>query len=65
MTMPLYIYKTKDGLRVPGVTTVIGGNLGWNKQALMYWAWNEGIEGRNSFVKPLARLLILEPLPTP
>jgi len=45
--MPQNIYKTKDGKRVPGVTTVIGSNLGWNKGALMYWAWNEGIEGRN------------------
>ena len=45
--MPTQIYKTKDGKRVPGTTTVISGNLGWNKQPLMYWAWSEGIEGRN------------------
>jgi hypothetical protein len=32
---------------VPGVTTIIGNNLGWNKNQLMHWAWNEGKEGRN------------------
>jgi len=45
--MPANIYKTADGKRVPGVTTVIGGNLGWNKQALMYWANQVGLDGRN------------------
>ena len=44
--MPRIPYKTKDGKRVCGVTTIIE-NLGWNKNQLMYWAWNEGIEGRN------------------
>ncbi|MDY6893857.1 MAG: hypothetical protein SVO01_00340 [Thermotogota bacterium] len=41
------IYKNKLEKRVPGVTTVIGGNLGWNKRALMYWAWDEGILGND------------------
>ena len=45
--MPTQPYKDRNGKRVPGVTTVIGGNLGWNKGALMYWAWNEGVNGRN------------------
>ena len=45
--MPAILYKTKAGERVPGTTTVISSNLGWNKQPLMYWAWAEGIEGRN------------------
>ena len=45
--MPTQPYKNSEGERVPGVTTVIGGNLGWNKSPLMYWAWNEGINGRN------------------
>ncbi len=44
--MPLILYKNKEGKRLSGVTTIIS-NLGWNKQALMYWAWQEGIEGRN------------------
>jgi len=44
--MPRIPYKTKDGTRVCGVTTIIG-NLGWNRDALMFWAWNEGTEGRN------------------
>ena len=45
--MPTQIYKTKAGERVPGTTTVISTNLGWKTQGLLYWAWNEGIEGRN------------------
>jgi hypothetical protein len=36
------VYKTKDGVRVPGVTTVLGI---LNKPALIHWAWNLGIEG--------------------
>ena len=36
-----------DGVRVPGVTTVISGNLGWNKQQLMFWANKVGQEGKN------------------
>ena len=31
-------YKNANGKRVPGVTTIIGTNLGWNKNALFYWA---------------------------
>jgi len=45
--MPAIDYRTKKGGRVSGVTTIISGNLAWNKQALMYWAWNEGKEGRD------------------
>jgi len=45
--MPAHIYINAKGERVPGVTTIISGNLGWNKQALMYWAWNEGVNGRH------------------
>jgi len=41
------IYKNAEGKRVPGVTTVISGNLGWNKQALMYWANSVGLDGRS------------------
>lgn len=43
--MPTQPYKTKDGKRVPGVTTVIGGNLGWSKGGLMHWAWEQGRDG--------------------
>lgn len=39
-------YLTASGDRVPGVTTVIGANLGWNKEALMWWANQEGLAGR-------------------
>ena len=45
--MPTQDYRLKDKTRVPGVTTVISTSLGWNRQALMWWAWNEGKEGRN------------------
>ena len=45
--MPANIYKNKDDKRIPGVTTVIGQNLGWNKQQLMWWANQVGLEGRN------------------
>src|SRR5262245_39058381 len=44
--MPTIEYRV-NGVRVPGVTTVIGTSLGWNKGALMHWAWTEGKEGRN------------------
>jgi len=39
--MPTQIYKTKDGKKVPGVTTTIS-QLGWSKQPLMYWACSQG-----------------------
>ena len=47
MSRPKGGYKLKDGTTIPGVTTIIGGNLGWSKGALMHWAWKEGKEGRN------------------
>jgi hypothetical protein len=41
-------YYAKDGEQVPSVTTVIGGNLGWNKNMLIAWtkkkALKEGID---------------------
>lgn len=40
-------YRNKAGRRLPGVTTVIGQNLGWNKRALMHWANQQGLDGRN------------------
>lgn len=45
--MPTIPYKLKDGTRVPGATTIIGSNLGWNKEQLKYWAWKEGQAGRD------------------
>jgi len=38
------VYKTEDGTRVPGVTTVIGV---LNKPALVDWAWREGLAQRD------------------
>lgn len=45
--MPLIIYKNAKGERVSGTTTIIGQNLGWNKQQLMWWANQMGLEGKN------------------
>ena len=36
--MPTSEYKDADGRKVPGVTTIIGETLGWNKNQLMRWA---------------------------
>lgn len=44
--MPTIPYKDSKGNRLPGVTTVLS-NLGWSKDALIYWSWNEGREGRD------------------
>ena len=44
--MPTIPYKNAAGQRVSGVTTILN-NLGWNRDGLMWWAWNEGMEGRN------------------
>lgn len=40
-------YLGPDGKRLPGVTTVIGDNLGWSKNALIGWAHKLGREGRS------------------
>jgi hypothetical protein len=39
-------YYNKEGKRLPSVTTVIGGSLGWNKEVLMKWAHRQGKEGK-------------------
>lgn len=37
-----------DGKRVPSVTTILGVGLGgYSKDALMKWAWTEGVAGRD------------------
>lgn len=40
-------YKLKDGTIVPGVTTVINSQLGWNKNVLIAWARREGLAGND------------------
>lgn len=40
-------YKNKDGVRLPSVTTIIGNQLAWNKNALIAWARREGMAGRD------------------
>lgn len=42
--MPTTIYKV-NGKRVPSVTTVLGKYK--DPSGLLFWAWNEGIEGRD------------------
>ncbi len=39
-------YFLANGVRIPSVTTNIGQNLGWNKQALMNWANECGLNGK-------------------
>jgi hypothetical protein len=52
------VYKLKDGTRVPGTTTITGGELGWNKQVLVSWANKKGLEGieTSKFVDNLAEI---------
>lgn len=39
------VYRTSDGKRVPGATTIISR---WKESGgLLHWAWNEGMEGRD------------------
>jgi len=38
-------YKFADGTPVPGVTTITGSQIGWNKQVLINWANRIGLEG--------------------
>lgn len=46
MARPRSGYKDKAGNKLAGVTTVLNA-WGGNKGALMYWAWNCGIEGKD------------------
>jgi hypothetical protein len=45
--MPTQQYRNIAGVRLPGVTTVIGGNLGWSKDGLIHWAYNLGRDGKD------------------
>lgn len=47
MPTPKAGYRLKDGTKVPGATTVISSQLAWNKGALMYWAWDQGRQGKD------------------
>jgi hypothetical protein len=40
-------YKLKNGVIVPGATTVINSNLGWNKNVLIDWAKRTAKEGKD------------------
>lgn len=41
------VYKDKDGIRLPGVTTITA-ELGWNKGVLISWANKLGLKGIES-----------------
>lgn len=41
-------YKLEDGTIVPGVTTITGSQIGWNKQVLINWANRIGLQGISS-----------------
>lgn len=45
--MPTADYRNAKGERIPGNTTVISSNLGWSKNGLMYWAWQQGRDGKD------------------
>lgn len=40
-------YKTNEGKRVASVTTLINGNLGWNKQVLINWSVRQALDGQD------------------
>lgn len=46
--MPRINYKLKDGTKVQGVTTILK-NCGWNTDALVGWAYNQGRDGKDRF----------------
>ena len=43
--MPTQPYKTKDGKRVPGVTTIL--NRWKDSGGLLHWAWEQGRDGKD------------------
>jgi hypothetical protein len=43
---PRYGYTLPTGEPCPSVTTVLK-SLGWNRDALMHWSWQEGVAGRD------------------
>jgi len=43
--MAYTIYKNEAGKRVPSCTTIIGKNLGWNKEALVAWTRKVALAG--------------------
>jgi hypothetical protein len=43
--VPTSIYRTKDGKRVPGTTTIIGRFK--ESGGLIHWAWELGIDGKD------------------
>lgn len=42
--------KDDQGMRRPGVTTVIGGTLGWSKDSLMHWAARESAKATAAYI---------------
>ena len=46
MARPKEGYRCADGQSVPGLTTILNQNMGWNKGQLMGWAWKQGRDGK-------------------
>jgi hypothetical protein len=44
--MPTIRYKNKEGKRLQGATTILSQNLGWGKEGLLYWANQQGLDGK-------------------
>ncbi len=40
-------YITTKGKKCRSVTTILGGNLGWNKQVLIGWARRQALSGHH------------------
>jgi len=47
MRIKAHQHKRKNGQIVPGATSVIGNNLGWNKNILIQWARREALAGHD------------------
>lgn len=45
--MPTQDYRLADGTKVPGTTTVINSNCGWKTGGLVFWAWQQGKDGKD------------------
>ena len=51
-------YRDKEGNIVPRCTSIIGDNLGWNKNALVAWARREALKGNDpTLLKDKAALI--------
>jgi hypothetical protein len=50
-------YRTADGAKLSGVTTILGKHLGWKGPALIQWAFKVGRDGGSLSVRDDAAAL--------